>query len=333
MKSEILKILRGAGSDYISGEDIASKLGVSRTAVWKHIKDLRKSGYDIVSRVKSGYMLKETPDLLLPAEVKNGLNTKEFGKEIVYFTEIESTNEEAKTLAANGAVEGTVVVAEEQGAGKGRLQRKFYSPFGKGIWFSIILRPKILPQDAPKCTLLAAVAVAKAMDRFKLRAQIKWPNDILYDNKKLVGILTEMATQMDGIEYVVIGTGINVNIWPQDFPDEIRDVATSLAIMNGGELSRVDFFRAVLEEMENLYQDVSISGFTNLMNEWKKYSITLGQDVRVISAGDNKEFYGKAIDIDEDGALLVETSGGIKKVLAGDVSIRKKNDVEEIACY
>ena len=215
-----------------------------------------------------------------------------------------------------------MVVAEQQNGGKGRLDRKFFSPPGKGIWFSVILRPPFLPQEAPKCTLLAAVAVARAMQEFNLQANIKWPNDIMFENKKLVGILTEMNAEMERINYIVIGIGINVNIMPEEFPQDIRDTATSLAIMKGEKLPRVKFFQAVLKALDALYLEVLADGFGVVMQEWRKYSITLGQKVRVIGARDGEVFLGTAADIDAEGALLVETENGCRRVLAGDVSIR-----------
>ncbi|MCR5757772.1 MAG: biotin--[acetyl-CoA-carboxylase] ligase [Selenomonas sp.] len=325
MRNKILTLLRQSGEKYISGEEIADKLGVSRTAVWKHIKEMRAQGYDIESHARSGYILREAPDALLSGEIHHGLETKIIGQEIICHEEIDSTNNEAKRLARNGAVEGTVVVAESQTGGKGRLERKFFSPKGKGIWFSVILRPKFLPQEAPKCTLMAAVAVARAMEEFGLEPGIKWPNDLLYENKKLVGILTEMSAEMDGINYIVIGTGINVNIDQSDFPGDIRDVATSLSMMKGEQLPRVKFFQAVLRAMDDLYGKVQREGFAPVLEEWRKYSITLGQEVKVIGVRDGEVYFGKAVDIDADGALLVDTAEGRQRVLAGDVSIRPRS--------
>ncbi len=323
MRAKILSLLRQAGDRYISGEEIASRLGVSRTAVWKHIQELREAGYHIASHSRSGYSLREAPDRLLPGEIQHGLNVRCIGREIIFRDVVDSTNTLAKQVAADGAPEGIVIVAEQQNGGKGRLDRHFFSPAGKGIWFSVILRPPFLPQEAPKCTLLAAVAVAMGMERFGLKAGIKWPNDILYENKKLVGILTEMSAEMDGINYVVIGTGINVNIMAEDFPEELRATATSLSIMNGGKpLPRVKFFQAVLEAMDELYDAVKREGFAPVMAAWRRYSITLGQEVRVIGVRDGDVFTGRAADIDEDGALLVDTPSGRRRVLAGDVSIR-----------
>ena len=324
MRPGILELLRNAGTNYISGEEIAEKFGVSRTAVWKHIRELREQGYRIISRPRNGYRLEAAPDLLLPGEIQNGLHTGFLGKNVIYYDTIDSTNREAKRLAAEGKPEGTIVVAEEQGSGRGRMERSFFSPRG-GIWFSVILRPDFLPQEAPKCTLLAAAATARAMEEFGFRVGIKWPNDILYDGKKLVGILTEMSAEMDRINYIVIGTGINVNIRKEEFPEELRETASSLQIIGGKKISRVAFFRVLLEKMEELYRSASEEGFASVMQAWRQYSITLGQEVQVIGIGKEERFTGTAVDIDEDGALLIDTCEGRRRVVAGDVSIRSAN--------
>lgn len=323
MRMTIIEMLKNAGENFISGETIAGELKVSRTAVWKHIQKLRESGYQIISSERCGYKLKDAPDLLLPSEIQIELNTEVIGKEMHYYPVIDSTNRRAKSLAYHGAADGAIVVAEEQTGGKGRLERNFYSPRGKGIWFSIILRPKFLPHNAPKCTLMAAVAVAEAMKRFNLKAGIKWPNDILYDGRKLVGILTEITGEMGKITYAVIGIGINVNINRDEFPEELRNVASSLSEMNGEPLCRVKFFRALLEEFDKLYRQVNESGFDEVFRLWREYNITLGKNIRVISAGDHNEtFTGKAVDLSPEGALIVETAEGLQTVYAGDVSIR-----------
>ena len=327
MRSKILDLLREAGDSYLSGEEMAKRLGVSRTAVWKHIQELRRDGYDIVSHSRSGYSLQSAPDTLRPEEIKNGLRTRRIGREIRFYPTVDSTNLEAKRLAQQGAPDGLIVVAEEQGKGRGRLERSFFSPAGKGIWFSVILRPDFLPQEAPKCTLLSAVAVAQAAEDFGMKVGIKWPNDVLADGRKLVGILTEMSAEMERIHYVIIGTGINVNIAEEDFPEDRRDKATSLSQLKGEEIPRVAFFRAVLEHMDALYASILPEGFAEVFSMWRRYSITLGQMVRVIDArGGENAFTGRAVDIDEDGALLVDTAAGRRRVLAGDVSIRPRQD-------
>ena len=325
MQDEILRLLKEADGGFVSGEEIAARLGVSRTAVWKRIQELKNLGYEIESLSRNGYTLKASPDLLLPVEVKDGLKTEVIGQNIVYFEDIGSTNNEAKRIAAQeNAPDGTVVVSEAQGGGKGRLSRSWFSPKYKGLWFSVILRPDFLPQEAPKCTLLVAVAIAKAVRKIGVAAGIKWPNDILYEGKKLNGTLTEMSAEMERINYVVVGTGINVNVMPEDFPADVKDIATSLAIIKGEKLPRKEIFREILTEMESLYLEVRKNGFGKVFEEWRKYSVTLGQEVNVIGIGDHESFAGKAIDIDEDGALLVETEKGVRKVLAGDVSIRPR---------
>lgn len=325
MRKTIVEILKKAGGNFVSGENIAGDLGISRTAVWKHIQKLRESGYEILSNARLGYKLKDAPDLLLPSEIQIGLDTKIIGKEMHYFPSVNSTNYVAKALAYHGATDGTIVVAEEQDSGKGRLERNFYSPRGKGIWFSVVLRPKFLPHEAPKCTLMAAVAVAEAMNRFNLKAQIKWPNDIMFDGRKIVGILTEMTCELSKVTYIVTGIGINVNISREEFPEELRSVAASLSEMNGENLSRVKFFRAVLEELDKLYRTVNSSDFAKVFALWRKYNITLGKNIRVTPADNSGEiFSGKAIDLDTEGALIVETARGLRTVYAGDVSIRNK---------
>ena len=321
MKKTILEMLRSAGGKFVSGEGIAEKLDVSRTAIWKHIQSLRKRGYKISSSERLGYKLDDTPDLLLPEIVQYGLRTKIIGADsrIVYKNSVESTNELAKKLAYDGAADGTIVIAEEQTGGKGRLARNFFSPKEKGLWFSVILRPQCLPKDAPKFTLMAAVAVAQAMEKFNLRAGIKWPNDILFDGKKLVGILTEMSAEIGHVNYIVIGIGINVNVRREEFPADIREIATSLSEMAGKNLNRVEFFRAVLEELDKLYIE---NNFDEVFKIWRKYNITLGEKVTVLSAESGEIFTGLAVDIDAEGALIVDSGGEKKIVYAGDVSIR-----------
>lgn len=324
MRKTIVEILKNSGENFISGESIAGELGISRTAVWKHIQILRENGYEIISQERHGYKLKDAPDLLLPSEIQVGLDTQIIGVQMDYYPCVDSTNRVAKRLAYHGAPEGTIVVAEEQTGGKGRLERKYFSPRGKGIWFSVVLRPTFLPRSAYKCTLMAAVAVAEAMISFNLKPEIKWPNDIMFNGRKVVGILTEMTGEIDKITYLVVGIGINVNIDRDEFPEELQNVVASLKEMNGGEpLSRVKILRTVLEELDKLYREVTVSGFDGVIERWRKYNITLGKNVRIVSASDGSEsFSGKAVDLNSDGALIVETEHGRTDVYSGDVSIR-----------
>lgn len=323
MRAKILELLRQGAAGYLSGEEVSRRLNVSRTAVWKHIQALKADGYDIEAHSRLGYRLCAAPDLLLPEEIGPWLTTKYIGRQIVYLPSVVSTNTEAKRLAADGCPEGQIVIAEEQTGGKGRLSRGWFSPQGKGIWLSLVLRPPFSPQEAPKCTMLAAVAVNRAIRRVTgVACGIKWPNDILYEDKKLVGILTEMTAEMDAINYVVIGMGINVNIAAEEFPPDLHAIATSLAMAAGHPLSRLQLLAAILEELEQAYQMSIDKGFAPVLDAWRGESVTLGRMVDVFGQG--RKFAGLATDIAADGALLVETPDGLERVVAGDVSIRAR---------
>ncbi len=324
MRSEILAILRQAGEKYVSGADLARRLNVSRTAVWKHICSLKDDGYEIDSKSRNGYRIVNAPDLLLPEEIVPLLSTQSFGKKIRYGQLMGSTNDVAKKMAIEGSPEGTLVICEEQGSGRGRLSRGWYSPAAKGIWASLILRPPFLPQGAPKCTLLAAVAIAEAIkEQTGVKVGIKWPNDILYEGKKLVGILTEMNAEMDRINYVVVGFGINVSTKKEEFPSELENIATSLEQITKSHICRQQLLAAILAKFEQNYVKVCEQGFGEVMEKWQRYSITLGQKIKVI--GIDEVFYGEACALDDFGALLVKTPQGIRRVLAGDVSVRSSD--------
>ena len=320
MRNEILEYFRKSNGEFVSGQQISRDLHVSRTAIWKHINVLKERGYIFESSTKKGYRLIYSPNLLTPLEIKGSLHTEIFGRHVMYLESAPSTNEEAKRIAREGAEEGTIVVAEEQTTGHGRLTRGFYSPFAKGIWFSLILRPRFFPMEAAKCTLLAAIGVCRGIRRLGLTdAGIKWPNDILYHGKKLVGILTEMSASMEKIDYIIMGIGINTGMKKSEFPEDFREGATSF-LNEGITVSRKELLAAVLAELEKEYKIAQEEGLDKVLEDWKSLSVTIGQDVRVIF--DQDSYTGKAVDIDKDGCLLVDTDSGIRRVLAGDVSIR-----------
>lgn len=320
MRNEILDYFRKADGNFVSGQQISKDLHVSRTAIWKHINVLKERGYIFESSTRKGYRLIYAPNLLTPLEIDSALHTETFGRHVVYLESIQSTNEEAKKIAREGAEEGTIVVAEEQITGHGRLARGFYSPFAKGIWFSLILRPKFFPMEASKCTLLAAVGVCRGIRRMGLAdAGIKWPNDILVHGKKLVGILTLMSASMEKIDYIIMGIGINTGIKKNEFPEDFREGATSF-LNEGINVSRKDLLAAILGELEKEYSIAQDEGFDKVLDDWRALSVTLGQEVRVIFGDDS--YTGKAVDIDRDGCLLVNTGSEVKRVIAGDVSIR-----------
>ena len=320
-RSAILEMLRSRTGQFVSGEELGRQLNISRTAVSKQIQKLRQNGYDIESTVSQGHRLRCLPDLLRPEEVRPRLTTRILGSELHYFSEIGSTNDEGKKCAIAGCPEGTLVITEAQQGGRGRLSRGWFSPKGRGIWMSVVLRPPFPPQEAPKCTLLAAVALNRAIREVNgIPCGIKWPNDILCNGRKLVGILTEMSAEMDAINHIVIGMGINVNIGADEIPPELREIATSIQIEKGGPVSRLDLLVRILECLEELYLDVRAGGFDAVLSAWRQVSFTLGRLVNVIAP--DKSYQGTALDIDNDGALLVETAQGRERVLAGDVSIR-----------
>lgn len=329
MRDRILSCLRESQGKPVSGEAISKRFGVTRAAIWKHMQALKEEGYEIETVPRKGYRLIGTPDRLLPSEVLSGLKTRWLGKNVLYEDSVSSTNDMAKRAAAEGCAHGTIALAEEQGQGRGRLTRGWFSPYAKGVWFSCVFRPTFLPQEAAKCTLMAAVALARAFERYPgIQVGIKWPNDILSpDGKKLVGILAEMNAEMDGINFMVIGMGVNVNSLLEEFPEELQSLATSLRILSGGgELDRKKLLHVMLEELENAFDDVSKNGFDGLLDEWRKRSVTLGRRVNVISS--EKTYSGSALDIDRQGALLVkrDSDGVVEQVWAGDVSIRPVQD-------
>ncbi len=322
MRKKILELLKKNGDKPLSGEEISRQLEVSRTAIWKHIQTLKNEGYEIESIAKKGYVLKQTPDRLFPQEILSHLQTNWLGRNICYEDSIPSTNNLAKEIANVGCENGLLVVAEEQAAGKGRLSRGWISPYAKGLWFSVVLKPPFLPQEASKFTLLAAVAVVKAINKIKgVDAAIKWPNDILLLGRKLVGILTEMNAEFGHINYVVIGIGINTNTTPDDYPEEVKPLAVCVADAAKEPFTRVQLLCDILKNMEDLYELAVAQGFDAVLEEWRQYSCTLGQEVKVIAP--DMTYFGKAEDIDSEGLLIVRKQDGtLEKVVAGDVSIR-----------
>ena len=319
MKARILSLLKKQHPEYVSGEEISRVLGVSRTAVWKHIQKLRETGYRIEAHSKVGYRLLEAPDKLYEHEFTALLKTGLIGKEIVYRETVSSTNEFAKELAHQGAIEGTVVIAEEQTDGRGRRGRIWYSPTGQGLWFSVILRPPIAPVDIPKLTLVWAVAAAKTLREWSgLPAGIKWPNDILIDNRKVAGILTEMNAEPDKVNYLVIGIGVNVNLDPGDISADLAGIVTSVAEQKGGPVVRAELLAALLNNLDSLYQNFLAGGFSSILTAWKGMSVTLNRWVRIDSLNNIDE--GIAFDIDDEGALLLmKKDGSMKRILCGDV--------------
>lgn len=321
MRDTIIEFFKKNEGKFVSGQAMSDGCNVSRTAIWKHIQALRNRGYEIESSTKKGYRLISSPDLVSPLEVEGNLTTKIIGCNYQYQESTESTNTVARNLAIKGAKEGTIVIAEEQVAGRGRIQRGWFSPYTKGLWMSIILRPPFLPMEAPKCTLMAAVAITKAFHELGLTdARIKWPNDILVNGKKIVGILTEMQSSMEQIHFIIIGIGVNVSIKKDEFPEELQEIATSLA-MEGISVSRTKVLATIAKYLEAQYLDVCENGFKKVLEDWRKLSMMLGKEVQVNEI--NNSYTGFADDIDCDGNLMVTLhDGSVKRVVAGDISVR-----------
>ncbi len=314
MKEKILEYLKKK-HDYFSGDEIGQHLGISRQGLWKHIQDLKDSGYDIVAVPHLGYRLESCPDRLFALEITRGLNTKFIAKKIHYFDYLASTMDLAMQLGMQAAPGGTLVLAESQTRGRGRLGRSWFSPKYKGIYLSLILRPGILPAASPILTLLSAISICEAIKKVvDLDAQIKWPNDVFIHNKKVSGILTEMNAEVDKVNFVVIGIGLNVN---NDKKSLIAQ-ATSLKEQAGAPVSRVLLLQELLRRIENNYFLLGDKGSQVIIDKWRNFSFTLGRRVKVYCQ--NKHIEGSAVDIDNDGGLLIrKDSGLIQKVSSGDV--------------
>ncbi len=320
-REQILDILEQNRERHISGADLSRTLGVSRSAVWKQIETLRAQGYDIVGGHNQGYLLERAPDLLYPRELQKGLHTRSFGRQVYHLRSAGSTNQVAQDLARQGCPEGTLVVAEEQTAGRGRWQRPWHSPPEAGIWMSLVLRPQLAPYRVPQVTLVAGASCARTInEQLGLRTGIKWPNDIVYDGRKLCGILVEMEAAPEQVHFLVVGIGINVNQQPDDFPPELADRATSLSMIAGRPVPRVPLARRLLELFEEDYDRFCRSGFTAVREQWLACQATIGSAVQV-QAG-REEFSGVACGLDEDGSLLVRLHDGqIRRCIVGEVTL------------
>lgn len=316
----ILELLRRQ-EGFLSGEDIGRELSITRAAVWKGIKKLREEGYEIEAVTNRGYRLTNPETMYNKRELEQGLKTKTMGQTIYFYEETDTTNNHARELALEGAPEGTLVVAEKQTAGRGRRGKVWESPLGTGIWMSLVLRPQIAPTEASVLTLLCGLATAEAIEaETGLSAGIKWPNDILINGKKAVGILTEMDCEMSEVHFVIPGIGINVNT--ASFPPEIADIATSLYLECGKTVSRRRLVHKVLERLEEHYETFLRTGsFAAMLEDYRKHCITLGKEVHVLG---REPFFAEALDITPEGELLVRRADNGKEevVFSGEVSIR-----------
>ena len=317
-KDKVLQALRMADG-FLSGEAISGELGISRSAVWKAINGLREMGYEIDSVTNRGYRLTGAPDILTEESIRSFL-TGSLISEVHALKTVDSTNNEAKRWAQQGAPHGSLFVADEQTGGKGRLGRVWKSPAGTGLWFSVLLRPKAAPEQVTGLTLTAGLSVAKAIQKLTgCKAQIKWPNDVVIGSQKVCGILTEMAAEMESVEYVIPGIGVNVNT--ESFPEEIAFKATSLYLNTGKKWSRAELLGAILQEMECLLDRQEQGGVQAILEEYRENCVTIGR--KVSTQRGNIRLSGIAEDVTEGGELVVRQSNGSQLVInSGEVSVQ-----------
>jgi BirA family transcriptional regulator, biotin operon repressor / biotin---[acetyl-CoA-carboxylase] ligase len=321
--AKILSALR-ENPDGVSGAELAEQLKISRAAVWARIEELRRVGFDISASPHFGYRIVGEPDALLADDLLARLGkTKIIGRDIRVFEQTTSTNDVIEKLARDGVKEGVVVFAESQTKGRGRLGRKWISPAHKGLWFSILLRPDLRPQETTQLTVASAIALRRAIEsETRLKPEIKWPNDILIGGKKVAGILTELSAELDKVRYVILGIGIDVNLDVGEFPAELKKIATSLKIETGETVLRAELAVAILRELDFDNAQICAGKFPAVADEWESGCATIGKNVTV-QIGDRK-IRGCAESLDDDGALLVRTEHGhLERITGGDVTLEK----------
>lgn len=318
MEEKILIELKKA-TDYLSGETLSSNLMVSRAAIWKHIKNLKAKGYIIEGISNKGYKLVSTPDVINSNEVSELLTTTHLGGHIIHLDTINSTNTKAKELASTGAVDGTVIISEIQESGSGRFKRVWESPKG-GIWFSMILRPNIVPTECTKVTQITAAAMYTTLSSLGIPVEIKWPNDIVLNNKKLCGILTELKCDLETVDYLVVGIGLNVNI--ENFEDDIRSIATSLKIEFNRDFNRTEIISSFLNTFEGLYNKFVNSGdISETIAICREHSNLFGKRAKLITC--NNEEAITCLRLSDEGNLIVKDSQGNEKaVFSGEITFK-----------
>ena len=324
-REAVLRLLQNGGGDYVSGEAVSAALGVSRAAVWKAVDALRRDGYEIESRKNRGYRLVSAPDDLSAPSILARLGaTERVGRRLCCFERIDSTNAYLKRAASEGAEDGTAAVADEQTGGRGRRGRSFLSPAGKGVYLSVLLRPPVEAARLLPLTGFAAVAVCDAVERVaRVRPQIKWTNDLVLGGRKLCGILTELSVEGESgaLQYAVVGIGVNVAHTRGDFPPELADVATSLALETGERVSRAALAAAMIEELDALYAALLRGDTRRYLDAYRRGCLTIGREVQLLWQ-DTRERV-RAVDVDDELGLVVVRGDGSRDVIrTGEVSVR-----------
>ena len=326
-RDAVLLLLRQGVRGFVSGQELSRRLGLSRAAVWKAVEGLRRDGYVIEARSGLGYRLAAAPDILTEAEIRHYLGeTLVVGRELRCFQELDSTNHYAKDLGQSGGADGTAVIADCQTAGRGRMNRSFQSPKGKGIYLTVLLRPELPPDRLPPMTALAGVAVCAAVERVcGVRPGLKWPNDPVLNGKKLCGILTEMSLEAETgrLQSLVLGVGVNVAQGPEDFSPEVREMATSLLQFLGKPVSRPRLAAALLEELDKAYAALLTGDLSEYLAAYRRDCVNLGKTVQLVPFGGGQRETAQAVDIDEEFGLVVRGAGGAERtVRSGEVSVR-----------
>lgn len=322
LDAAILGALRAA--EWASGSDLSQRLGVTRAAIWARIEELRSLGYQIEASPHRGYRLLACPDRLHADDLAARIGlVRAVGRDIRVFQQTSSTSDVLEKLARDGVREGMVVFAETQSRGRGRLGREWISPAGKGLWFSVLLRPTLRPNAVTRITVAAAVAIARAIQtQSPLRPDVKWPNDLMIHGRKIAGVLTELSGELDSVRHVCLGIGVNVNLLPEDLPPATRQTATSLRIELGRVVDRPALAAALLRELDAVYARVLDDDFAAIADEWSERCSTLGRNVSVLAG--NRRISGRAESLDEEGALLVRTEHGhLERIIGGDVTLDK----------
>lgn len=318
-KESLLSLLEAEAGEYVSGEEISRKMNVSRTAIWKQVRKLEGEGYVIEAVPRLGYRLMGKPSRLSMHELLPRLNTRSFGHNMRLLDTVASTQDELRVLAEQGAPEGSLVIAEQQTSGRGRMGRSWISPAGKGIWMSLLLRPPVPLPHTPQLTLLAAVALSRAISRIvPLTIGIKWPNDLLVNGRKISGILLESAAEDERLRYVVVGMGISVNLEANDYPEELLSKAISLKMASGNTINRSELIASILEEFERLYKLYLEEGFGPIRALWEAHSVTLNEQTHLHTP--QGAFVGVPRGLDAMGGLQVELpDGSFRTVYSAEV--------------
>jgi len=315
-RDKILSLFRRQPDVFLSGQEISQTLNISRAAVWKQVELLREQGFEIEAQRSKGYRLLGGPDLLLAADIENELNCRYLGTSLICLPEIDSTNARARQLAEEDAAEGTVVIADRQSAGRGRLGRRWESPSAVNLYCSILLRPQIPVQQAPQLTFLSAVAVAETLNQlYRLPAKVKWPNDVLVNGKKIAGLLNEMNAETEQVHFVILGIGVNLNMTAGQLPEELNYPATSVFLETGEKAERAGFVRSFLRRLDAYYLEFLADGFAPIRRRWETLSELMNARVQV-----DQGLQGVVVGLDTDGALRLQLDdGSVERIMAGDI--------------